>query len=133
MASIPDEFQDLFEKKTFAHVATLMDDETPHVTPVWVDYDADRDRVLFNTARGRLKVRNLERTPKIGVSMTDPDDPYRFVSVRGEVEAIIEDGAVDHIDELARRYMDVDEYPNKGDEAGARVIVEIRPDHVATS
>ncbi len=133
MASIPDSFHDLFEKRTFAHVATLMDDDTPQVTPVWVDYDVDADRVLINTVRTRLKARNLERNPKVGVSMTDPDDPYRFLSVRGEVDATYEDGAVDHIDELARRYMDVEEYPNKGEEDGPRVIVEIRPDHVATS
>ena len=133
MSPIPREFHDLFEKRTFAHVATLMEDDTPQVTPVWIDYDADRDRILFNTVRGRLKERNLERNPKVGVSMTDPDDPYRFLSVRGVVDATVEEGAVDHIDELARRYMDVDEYPNKGTEEGDRVIVEIRPDHVATS
>ncbi|MCU4801028.1 PPOX class F420-dependent oxidoreductase [Halobacteria archaeon HArc-gm2] len=133
MAAIPEAFHDLFEKRTFAHVATLMGDDTPQVTPVWVDYDSDRDRLLLNTVRGRLKERNLQRNPKVGVSMTDPEDPYRFLSVRGEVDAMVEDGAVDHIDELARRYMDVDEYPNKGTEEGARVIVEIRPDRVATS
>lgn len=133
MGAIPETFHDLFEKQTFAHVATLMGDDTPQVTPVWVDYDADRDRLLFNTVRGRLKERNLQRNPKVGVSMTDPEDPYRFLSVRGEVDAMVEDGAVDHIDELARRYLDVEEYPSKGNEDGARVIVEVRPDHVATS
>ena len=132
MASIPTEFHDLFEKQTFAHVATLTPDETPHVTPVWIDYDVDRNRVLFNTVRGRFKERNLQRNPKVGVSMTDPDDPYRFLSIRGEVDGMTEEGAVEHIDELARRYMDVEEYPNKDQDEGARVIVEIRPDHVAT-
>lgn len=133
MAAIPDSVHDLFEKRTFAHVATLMDDGTPQVTPVWVDYDVDSDRLLINTARGRSKQRNLERNPKIGISMIDPADPYRFVSVRGTVESMTEEGAIDHIDELAGRYMDVDEYPNRNGEEGDRIIVEIRPDHVVTS
>ena len=133
MATIPAAFHDLFDEQTFAHVATMMPDGTPHVTPVWVDYAVDSERVLINTVRGRRKERNVRSDPKVGVSMTDPEDPYRFVSVRGEVVAITEDGAVEHIDELAGRYMGVDEYPNKGQEDGARVIVEIRPDHVATS
>ena len=132
MAAVPEEFHDLFEKETFAHVATLMDDGTPQVTPVWVDYDADAGHVLVNTARGRLKERNLSRDPRVGVSLIDPDDPYRFVSVRGEVAEFREEGAVEHIDELARRYMDVEEYPNK-DAAETRVVLAIEPDHVATS
>lgn len=130
MGSIPDGYHDLFEKRTFAHLSTMMPDGTPQSTPVWVDYDADADRVLVNTARGRLKERNVRRDPAVGVSMCDPEDPYRYVSVRGEVAALTENGAVEHIDELARRYMDVSEYPNHGEESGARVILEIRPDHV---
>ena len=130
MASIPEEFHDLFEKRTFAHLSTLTPDGTPHSTPVWVDYDADADRVLVNTARGRHKERNVRANPKVGVSMCDPDDPYRYVSVQGEVADLTEDGAVEHIDELAGRYMSVDEYPNHGEESGPRVILEIRPDNV---
>jgi PPOX class probable F420-dependent enzyme len=132
MSSIPESYHDLFERRTFAHVATVMPDGTPQVTPVWVGYDADADRLLVNTAQGRQKERNVARNPKVGVSMLDPEDPYRYLSVRGEVTAVTEEGAVEHIDELARRYMDVDEYPNHGDEQGPRVIVEIRPDHVVT-
>jgi len=130
MASIPEEFHDLFEKRTFAHLSTLTPDGTPHSTPVWVDYDADADRVLVNTARGRHKERNVRANPKVGVSMCDPDDPYRYVSVRGEVAELTEDGAVEHIDALARRYMGLEEYPNHGEESGPRVILEIRPDNV---
>ena len=133
MVEISAEFHDLFDMKTFAHFSTVMPDGTPHSTPVWIDYDVEANRVLVNTARGRQKERNVQRNPKVGVSMTDPTDPYRYLSVRGVVDELTEDGAVDHIDELARRYMDVDEYPHHGDEDGARVVIEIRPEHVAHS
>jgi PPOX class probable F420-dependent enzyme len=132
VTSIPESYHDLFERQTFAHVATVMPDGTPQVTPVWVDYDTGRDRLLVNTARGRQKERNLAANPKVGVSMLDPEDAYRWCSVRGEVTAITEDGAVEHIDELARRYMDVEEYPNHDAEDTPRVIIEIRPDSVVT-
>lgn len=130
---VPDSFHDMFEKQTFAHVSSILPDGSPHVTPVWIDYDEDAGHLLFNTARGRRKERNLRANPDVAVSMTDPDDPYRFLSVQGEVVELTEDGAVEHINQLAQRYMDVDEYPNLGDEDGARVIVRIEPDHVVTS
>ncbi|MFB6139675.1 MAG: pyridoxamine 5'-phosphate oxidase family protein [Halosimplex sp.] len=133
MASIPESFHDLFEKQTFAHFATMTPDGFPHVTPVWVGYDPDADRVLINTARGRRKERNVAENPKVGVSMVDPEEPYRYCSVTGEVTAVTEDGAEDHIDELARRYLDVDEYPGYDEDPGDRVILEIRPDRVYTS
>ncbi|WP_135805301.1 PPOX class F420-dependent oxidoreductase [Halorussus marinus] len=131
MEEIPDAFSDLFERETFASFATLMPDGTPQVTPVWID--EDDGHLLVNTARGRRKERNVERDPEVGVCVLDPDDPYRYVSVRGEVVAVTEDGAGDHIDALARRYMDVEEYPHHGEESGPRVIVRIRPDRVVTS
>lgn len=128
MAPIPEEFHDLFETETFAHVATLTDDGLPHVTPVWIDYDADDNRLLVNTERGRQKERNVQNNPAVGVSMTDPDDPYRFLSVIGEVEEITTEGARAHIDELARRYTDADEYQMEIETE--RVILRIRPDRV---
>ena len=130
--SIPESYHDLFERRTFAHFSTVMPDGTPQVTPVWVDHDADRDRLLVNTARGRQKERNVAANPKVGASMLDPEDPYRWLSVRGEVTAVTEEGAVEHIDELARRYMDVEEYPNHDAEDAPRVIIEVRPDRVVT-
>jgi PPOX class probable F420-dependent enzyme len=130
--SIPQRFHDLFEKRTFAHVATVMPDGTPQVTPVWVDYDADADHVLVNTATGRQKERNLRREGKAGVSMIDPDDPYRWVSVRGPVAEITTEGAVEHIHELSRRYTGED-YGNLDDEGGDRVVVRIAAERVATS
>ncbi|NHN57884.1 MULTISPECIES: PPOX class F420-dependent oxidoreductase [Halorussus] len=131
MESIPESFTDLFERETFANFATLMGDGTPQVTPVWIDRD-EEGHLLVNTARGRQKERNVERDPKVGLCVMDPDEPYRYVSVRGEVVEVTEDGAVEHIDDLARRYMDVEEYPNKDEESGSRVIVRIRPDRVVT-
>ncbi|MFT4932856.1 MAG: PPOX class probable F420-dependent enzyme [Natronomonas sp.] len=132
MERVPDPFLDLFERKSFAHFATVMPDGTPHVTPVWVDYDDTDGHVLVNTMQGRQKERNVQREPKVGLSIVDPEDPYRYVSVRGEVVTVTQDGAVEHINELAHRYMGHD-YPNLDDESGPRVVIRIRPDRVVTS
>jgi len=130
MAAIPPAFHDLFETQTLAHVATLLPNGLPHVTPVWVDYDAEREQLLFNTARGRRKERNLRADPSVGASMCDPENPYRYVAAWGRAVEITTDGAVDHIDELARRYMDVEEYPYHDADEGERVIVRIEPEDV---
>jgi PPOX class probable F420-dependent enzyme len=127
MSDIPTEFRDLFEKRTFAHVATLLSDGFPHVTPVWIDYDPDGNRVLVNTAKGRQKHVNVRNDPRVGVSMTDPDDPYRALSVIGEVDGFTEKGAAEHIDALERRYRGNEEY--LGDRTD-RVVLEIRPERV---
>ncbi|MFH5798306.1 pyridoxamine 5'-phosphate oxidase family protein [Haladaptatus sp. CMAA 1911] len=127
MSSIPAEFQELFEKPVFAYFATLTPEGLPHVTPVWVDYDADEDRVLVNTERGRRKEKNVRENPKVGMGMTDPDDRYRALSVLGEVDEITEDDAREHIDELSRRYVG-DEY--QPEIQTARVLLKIRPDEV---
>jgi len=84
--------------------------------------------LLVNTERHRQKARNAERNSAVGVSMTDPDDPYRFLSVIGEVDEITTEGAREHIDELARRYTDNDEYQTPIE--SERVILRIRPDRV---
>jgi PPOX class probable F420-dependent enzyme len=133
MTEIPSSHHDLFEKKTFAHFATLMPEGTPQVTPVWVDYDPETNHVLVNTARGRQKERNVTRNPKVGIEMSDPDDPYRYLSVQGEVVSVSAADAVAHADDLAGRYMDLDEYPNHGDEVGERVVIRIRPDRVVAN
>lgn len=128
MAEIPEEYHDLFEKQTFAHFASLMPDGAPHAVPVWVGYDGEH--LLVNTTDARRKTRNVENDPRVAVSMVDPDDPYRSLNVQGEVVEVTEDGAVEHINELTQRYMGQEEYPNLGDEEGARVIVKVRPDNV---
>lgn len=128
MASIPSDFHDLFEKQTFAHLATLLPDGSPHVTPVWVDYDADDNRLLVNTERGRRKEKNARNDPRVAISMTDPDNPYRMLSVTGEVDEITTEDAREHIDEMAQRYMGEEEYPNPIQTE--RIIISIRPEHV---
>ncbi|MFB6202728.1 MAG: pyridoxamine 5'-phosphate oxidase family protein [Halorhabdus sp.] len=128
--TIPASFQDLFEKRTFAHVTTMTPSGEPHTTPVWIDYDADADRLLVNTERGRRKERNVARNPTVSVSMVDPDNPYRFLSVTGEVVDTTTEGAREHIDALAQRYLDEETYPTPIETE--RVLLRIRPDEVIT-
>jgi PPOX class probable F420-dependent enzyme len=132
MATIPESFHDLFDRRTFAHVTTLMPDGAPQTTPVWVDYDETTGEVLVNTARGRRKEKNLRHDDRVAVSMTDPEDGYRYLAVRGTATVTTE-GAVEHIDTLAQRYMGVDEYPHHDEEDGERVIIRIAPESVAHS
>lgn len=127
MAAIPAEFQDLFEKETIAHVATLFPEGAPHITPVWIDYDLADDRLLVNTERHRRKVLNVTENPSVAVSMADPDDSYRYLSVTGEVETMTTEGAREHIDALSRRYFGED-YPVEIE--SERVILRIRPERV---
>ena len=129
-STVPETFHDLFDKRTFAHVSTVTSDGSPHVTPVWIDYDEDANHVLVNTERGRRKARNVAENPAVGLSMTDPDDPYRMLSVIGEVETVTTEGARAHIDELAGRYTGTPEYqpPIRTE----RVLLRIRPDEVMT-
>jgi PPOX class probable F420-dependent enzyme len=127
MTSIPEEFHELFEKETYAHIATMTPEDTPHVTPVWIDYDAEADRLVMNTERERRKEKNLSNDSRIGVSMVDPDNPYRHLSIIGEVDEMTEEGAREHIDELSQRYTGDDYQPEIQTE---RVLVKIRPDEV---
>lgn len=127
MGSIPSEFHELFEKPTIAYVGTLTPEDIPHVTPVWIDYDANADRLLVNTERGRRKEQNAQQNPNVGVGMTDPDDRYRALSVLGHIDEITEDGAREHIDELSRRYTGEEYQPEI---QTARVLLKIRPDEV---
>lgn len=128
---IPESHVDIFESESFAHLSTMLPDGTPHVTPVWVDHE-DREYVLVNTARGRRKEKNVCNDPNVALSVTDPDDGYRYVSVRGEAE-LTEEGAKEHIDKLAQRYFDQEEYPHHGEESGARVLIKIPTDRIMTS
>lgn len=124
--SIPKDAYRVVDEPNFAHVATVMADGTPQTTPVWIDRDGDT--LVFNTAKGRAKHRNLERDPRVAVSIVDGDDPYRYLQVRGRAE-FIEEGADDHIDKMAKKYLGKDEYPFRktGEQ---RIIVRIRPEAV---
>lgn len=131
MPRIPEEFHEMLaEEETFATIATLMPDGTPHLTITWVDYDPEEDLVLVNTERGRQKERNVRRNPQVGLLAVDPDDWWRYVSIMGEVETLTEDGAREHIDVLAQRHLGEETYPNPIQTA--RVLFKIRPDHVIT-
>jgi len=121
------EDRELINSRNRAHLATVNPDGSPQVSPVWVDVEGDLIRV--NSARGRVKVRNVERDPRVGVAVTADDDPLRRVLVQGDVVNVTEEGARDHIDELARRYDGTDGY--LGMTPGmVRVIIEIRPRRV---
>ncbi|MGB9669310.1 MAG: PPOX class F420-dependent oxidoreductase [Anaerolineales bacterium] len=124
---IPDEYLDLFQKKAFANLATLMPDGSPQVTPVWVDYDGEY--VLFNSALGRQKDRNIRRDNRVAMSIQDPDNPYRYLQIRGKVVDINEAGADNHIDKLARKYLGVDQYPNRRP-GEIRLIYKIKIEHI---
>jgi len=130
MATIPEQFKDLFTKVAFAHLATLMADGSPQVTPVWVDYDGAYIRV--NSAKGRVKDKNMRRGKRVALSIQDPDNPYRYLAIRGEVAEITENGADAHIDALAKKYLGKERYPFRNP-AEVRVIYKIRPDKVSTS
>jgi PPOX class probable F420-dependent enzyme len=122
---------ELFEGKNFAFLATLMKDGTPHVTPTWVDIDKSNNTILINTAKGRIKHKNISRDPRVGVSVVDSSNPYHMVSVRGKViEQINGKEANEHIDKMAKKYMGKDKYPGRtpGEE---RLLLRIKPQHVA--
>ena len=124
MADIPEKFHDLMQSKAFAHLATVMPDGSPQVTPVWFGYDGTH--VLVNSVKGRRKDTNMRRDPRVSLSMCDPDDPYRYLEIRGRVVDFVEDGAVAHIDALAAKYLGLDEFPYH-DDADTRVIYKIEP------
>ncbi|HEV8719496.1 MAG TPA: PPOX class F420-dependent oxidoreductase [Candidatus Binatia bacterium] len=129
-ATIPEQFKDLFGKVAFAHLATVMADGSPHVTPVWVDYDGAHVRV--NSAKERVKDKNMRRNKRVALSIQDPANPYRYLAIRGEVVEITENGANAHIDALAKKYLGKERYPFRSP-AEVRVIYKIRPDKVSTS
>jgi PPOX class probable F420-dependent enzyme len=125
MAAIPDKYLDLLQqKKAFANMATLMPDGSPQVTPVWLDYAGGAIRI--NTAKGRVKARNLKVGSLVALAIMDPDEPYRYLQVRGRVQRVVEEGADAHIDALAKKYLGKDKYPFR-QPGEIRVIYEIEP------
>ena len=127
---IPAKFQDLFQKKAFCQLATINRDGTPQVTPVWCEYDGTN--VIFNSAKGRIKDKNVRRNPHVALSIQDPDNPYRYLGLSGEVVEISETGADDHIDRLSKKYLGQDKYPYRS-ATEVRVIYKVRPDNVWTN
>lgn len=127
MTEIPKAYLDLFSKPAFAHLVTLMPDGSPQVTPVWVDLDGNT--VIINTAKGRLKDRNMKRDPRVALAVSDPANPYRYVQVRGRVSDITENGGDAHIDKMAKKYLNQDSYPYR-QPGEVRVVYRITPEHV---
>lgn len=128
-ATIPEPFKDLFAKVAFAHLATVMADGSPQVTPVWCSFNGNS--VWINSAKGRLKDKNMRRNKKVALSIQDPDNAYRYLAIQGEVTEITESGADAHIDALAKKYLGKDHYPYRAP-GEVRVIYKIRPVKVST-
>ena len=107
--SLTEEIIQLLTGKNFAFLATIMKDGSPQVTPTWVDYEDNH--ILINTAKGRLKQKNVSRDARVALSIIDSNNPYHMVSIRGRVVEQVYDGADEHIDKLAKRYLGLDKYP----------------------
>jgi len=128
-AQLPEKAQKLFREPNFAHLATIMPDGSPQVTPVWVDFDGKH--ILVNTAEGRRKPKNIRRDPRVAIDVIDQQEPYNMATVRGRVVEVTYEGADDHIDKMAKKYLGQDKYPFRSP-GERRVILRIEPDHVAT-
>jgi len=128
-AAIPEKYRDLFHKKTFASLGTLMPDGSPQVTPVWCDFDGRY--VLVNSAKGRRKDRNMRRDARVSLALIDPDDPYRYLEIRGRVAEITEQTADAHIDRMAKKYLGKDKYPYR-QPGEVRVLYKIEPEHFSS-
>src|SRR5438094_293071 len=128
MASQSQNFSDIVNKRVFASFATLMPDGRPQVTPVWID--AEDGRLVINTAKGRQKHRNVQRDPRVAVTLVDPDNPYYYVEIRGRVVEMTEHGAGEHIDKMAKKYLGKDKYPfaQPGEQ---RILLKIEPEHTS--
>jgi PPOX class probable F420-dependent enzyme len=119
----------LLQEPQLAQFATVMADGSPQVTPVWVDVEPDGGHILINTADGRVKTNNVERDPRVAVSVVDAQNPWRYAITRGTIVERRHEGAAEHIDKLAKKYMGKDKYPfHRPDEQ--RVILRIKPHHV---
>jgi PPOX class probable F420-dependent enzyme len=128
--TIPEKFLPvLTEKKALAHLATLMPDGSPQVTPVWFLYQ--NGKFIVNTARGRIKDRNMTQNARVALSIVDPDNPYAHLAVRGKIVRTTEEGANASIDTLAKKYLGQDKYPF-GQPGDVRVIYEIEPTSVSS-
>jgi PPOX class probable F420-dependent enzyme len=118
----------LIERPVLGHLATEGSDGRPHATPVWIDHD--EGDLLVNSAEGRVKTRDMRRSPYVAVSVVAPDDPYLVVAFRGTVVDITTEGADEHIDALAKKYLGLDAYPNRKP-GEVRLKIRIRPERIA--
>lgn len=128
-ATITEKVRELLDGRNFVHMATVMPDGSPQVTPLWVDFDGTH--ILVNTAEGRQKPRNIRRDPRVALSVVDQSNPYTMASIRGKVVDVSAEGADDHIDRLAKKYLGQDKYPYR-QPGEQRLIVKIEPLHIST-
>ena len=130
MAQLNEEARKLLgEGKNFATIATIMPSGAPQATVVWIDTDGEH--VIFNTAEGRVKTENLRKDPRVAIAVINAENPYQQVNIRGRVVEMTHEGADDHIDSLAKKYLGVDSYPGRNPDE-QRVIVKIAPDSVGS-
>jgi PPOX class probable F420-dependent enzyme len=128
MPRLPEDKRDLLDRPIVVTLATVMSDYSPQATPVWFSYDGTH--IWINTARGRQKDRNMLERPTVSILSVDPDNPYRYLEVRGVVDEVTEDGAVDHINFLSGRYTGNTDYYGDNPQrrqSETRVIFKIKP------
>jgi PPOX class probable F420-dependent enzyme len=113
LLNIPETHRDLLtdEKKAFAYLGTIMPDGSPQVTPVW--FNTDGENILINSAKGRIKDRNMRLHPQVTLCIQDPSNSYRYLQIRGTVVEITAEGADDHIDALTFKYRGLPKYPSR--------------------
>jgi PPOX class probable F420-dependent enzyme len=128
-AVIPENFLDLVTRPVIALVATVSADGVPSVSPIWVEWVDGR--VRFSSQDATLKRRNAAEHPAIAFCLVDPDNPYRYLELRGEVEEMTDEGAHEHLDALTVRYMGKPQFPGH-DYAVPRSLVSVRVDRVVT-
>jgi PPOX class probable F420-dependent enzyme len=124
---LPESLLDLLRKPSLCFLTTLMPDGSPQITEVWVDTDGKH--VVVNTVRGHQKVRNIERDPRVALAVADPENPSRYIAVRGRVLEVTENGAAEHIETLAQRYLG-GPYPWFGGRDQVRLLVRIEAEKV---
>ncbi|HEX7257186.1 MAG TPA: TIGR03618 family F420-dependent PPOX class oxidoreductase [Nitrososphaeraceae archaeon] len=117
----------IIKDKNFAFFGTVMKDGRPQVSPVWIDIEDNDDIILINTAQGRIKHKNISRDPRVSLSIIDRNNPYSMVSIQGTVIEQTTIGADQHIDKLAKKYLNIDRYPSHSPSI-PRVICKIKPE-----
>jgi len=129
MKEITEPVAKLLKDKNFAFIATLMPDGSPQITPVWIDIDKNTNTILVNTASGRKKLDNISRDPRVAISVANQLNPYEMVAIRGEVVQQDTNSADEHVDKLAKKYLDLDKYPFRTPNE-KRVVLKIKPDKI---
>lgn len=128
-AKVPESHAALLKTKTLVFLATVNKDGSPQVSPVWFDTEGGLIRV--NSAKGRLKDKNMRARKKVSLALVDPQNMYRWLGIQGTVAEITEQGADAHIDSLAQKYLGKDTYPNRRP-GEVRVMYKIKPDKAFT-